>query len=333
MRAYIIRRLLLAIITLFMVTVITFLVVRFVPGDIVTRMVMERGGLAESMIGGEQINVDLIRARLGLDVPVHVQYGRWLGVWPNAEGDFSGIFQGTFGKSLWGGHDILTDILKRLPISLELGLIALATAAFVAIPIGTFSALRQDSAGDYIGRGFAIGAISAPAFWVATLVIVYPSIWWNWTPALEYIPLFENPLGNLVQFALPGILAGMVMSGTDMRLTRTMMLEVLRQDYIRTAWSKGLRERDVIMRHALKNALIPVVTDLALMLPVMIGGLVVMEMIFVLPGMGRYFLQAIRLRDYPIVSAVNLLIASFIVVVNLLVDLVYGWLDPRIVYK
>lgn len=333
MRAYIIRRLLLATITLFMVTVLTFLVVRFVPGDIVARMVMERGGLAETMMGGEQINVDLIRARLGLDVPVYVQYGRWLGVLPNAEGVVAGIFQGTFGRSLWGGYDILTDILARLPISLELGIISILTAMLVAIPVGTYSALRQDSAGDYVGRGLAVMAISAPAFWVGTLVIVYPSVWWNWTPALEYIPFLENPLANLAQFALPGILAGMVMSGTDMRLTRTMMLEVLRQDYIRTAWSKGLREREVILRHALKNALIPVVTDLALLLPVVLGGLVVMETIFVLPGMGRYFLQAIRLRDYPIVSAVNLLIASFVVAVNLVVDLTYGWLDPRIVYK
>jgi peptide/nickel transport system permease protein len=179
----------------------------------------------------------------------------------------------------------------------------------------------------------AIIAISAPSFWVATLVIVYPSIWWGWTPALEYIPFSEDPLGNLLQFIIPGVLVGMVMSGTDMRLSRTMMLEVLRQDYIRTAWAKGLRERVIVLKHALKNAMIPVVTDLALLLPMMIGGMVVIETIFVLPGMGRYFLDSIRIRDYPVVSAVSLMVATFVVIVNLLVDLTYGWLDPRVVYK
>jgi peptide/nickel transport system permease protein len=323
MTAYIIRRILLMIPTLFLVTVIVFAAIRFVPGDVVMRMVRERGGMAETTVAGLEVNAEYIRARLGLDVPVHVQYWRWV----------SGIVRGDPGESLWGGHDIKTEILSRLPVSIELGLLAILTAAFIAIPVGTYSALRQDSAGDYVGRTLAIIAISAPSFWVATLVIVYPSIWWGWTPALEYIPFSEDPLGNLLQFIIPGVLVGMVMSGTDMRLSRTMMLEVLRQDYIRTAWAKGLRERVIVLKHALKNAMIPVVTDLALLLPMMIGGMVVIETIFVLPGMGRYFLDSIRIRDYPVVSAVSLMVATFVVIVNLLVDLTYGWLDPRVVYK
>jgi peptide/nickel transport system permease protein len=234
---------------------------------------------------------------------------------------------------LWSGQDIVKDIIKRLPVSLELGLIAIATAVLMAIPIGTFSALRQDTVGDYAARTFAVLAISVPSFWIGTMIIVYPSIYFGWTPPMQYVPITENLGANLLQFAIPGILVGMVMSGTDVRLTRTMMLEVLRQDYIRTAWSKGLRERAVVLRHALKNALIPVITDLALLLPTMIAGMVVIETIFSLPGMGRYFIGALSQRDYPIVSAVTLVVATSVVMFNLLVDLAYAWLDPRVTYK
>jgi len=203
----------------------------------------------------------------------------------------------------------------------------------VALPIGIWSAIRQDTWGDYAGRTFAILAISLPGFWLATMVIVYPSIWWGWSPSMEYIPFTKDPMGNFIQFIIPAVILGLVFSGGTMRMIRTMMLEVLRQDYIRTAWSKGLNERTVIMRHALKNALIPVVTIVGAQLPILVGGAVVEEQIFALPGVGRYLIDAINRRDYPIISGVNLIIATVILFSNLLIDLIYAWLDPRIQYQ
>ena len=196
-----------------------------------------------------------------------------------------------------------------------------------------FSALRQDTWGDYIARSFAIFCIAIPGFWLGTMMIVFPSIWWGWSPPIILIPFVEDPLGNLKMFLLPAIVLGMAMSGMTMRLTRTMMLEVLRQDYIRTAWAKGLKEGVVVTRHALKNALIPVITLIGIQLPVMVGGSVIIEQIFSLPGMGRLVLDAILARDYTIVSGVMLVLAEVVVLTNLLVDVVYGYLDPRIHYK
>ena len=184
-----------------------------------------------------------------------------------------------------------------------------------------------------MGRTIAVLAISLPSFWIATMVIVYPAIWWNWSPSMEYIPFLQDPGGNLLQFILPAAIMGMVMSGTTMRMTRTMMLEVLRQDYIRTAWSKGLRERTIVVRHALKNALMPVVTIVGMMVPVLIGGSVILEQIFALPGVGRWVLEAINMRDYPIISGINLVIATVVLACNLLVDMTYAWMDPRIRYR
>jgi peptide/nickel transport system permease protein len=176
-------------------------------------------------------------------------------------------------------------------------------------------------------------ALSLPNFWVATMLIVFPSIWWNWSPPVQYIAFIDDPMGNLGQFIFPALIMGMNMSGGTMRMTRTMMLEVLRQDYIRTAWAKGLKERIVVVRHALKNALIPVVTQVGMRLPVMIGGAVILEQIFCLPGVGNLLVQAITERDYPVISGVNLTLATFILFANLVVDLTYSYLDPRIFYK
>jgi peptide/nickel transport system permease protein len=206
-------------------------------------------------------------------------------------------------------------------------------ALLISIPIGVYSAIRQDTWGDYLGRTIAILAISLPSFWIATIIIVFPAIYFNWSPEMEYIPFFENPVRNLIQFIVPAAIMGMVMSGTTMRMTRTMMLEVLRQDYIRTAWSKGLKERTVIIRHALKNALIPIVTIMGMMLPILIGGSVIMEQVFSLPGIGRWTIEAIGQRDYPVISGINLVIATVILAANLMVDLTYSWIDPRIRYR
>jgi len=320
MTGYVIRRLALIIPTLFLVTIIVFLLVRFIPGDIIELMVAEMS--AEGTVTTE-ITAQTIRTALGMDVPVHVQYGQWLG----------GLFRGDLGNSLWTSRPITQELSLRIPISFELGLLAMITALLIALPIGVYSAIRQDTTGDYLGRTFAILCISLPGFWLGTMVVVYPSIWWNWSPPLDYVPIVENPIENLKQFIIPAVLMGMVMSGTTMRMTRTMMLEVLRQDYIRTAWSKGLMERVVVVRHAMKNALIPVVTIAAGMLPVLIGGTVVFESIFALPGVGLYMIEALNKRDYPIISAINVIMGMLVLVLNLVVDLTYAWLDPRVRYR
>ena len=330
MRAYLIRRLLLIVPTLFLVSILVFMTVRFIPGSVIDLMVAEMSMEASL---GQQISEGYIKASLGLDQPIHVQYLRWLGVMPQKDGKVSGVVEGDLGASLWSGRSITSEMAAKFPVSIELGIFALITALIVALPIGIYSAIRQDTWGDYAGRTFAILAISLPGFWLATMVIVYPSIWWGWSPSMEYIPLFKDPVGNLVQFAIPGVIMGMTMSGATMRMVRTMMLEVLRQDYIRTAWSKGLSERTVILRHALKNALIPVVTVVGMQLPILIGGAVIIEQIFALPGIGRYLVDAINRRDYPIISGINLVIATFVLFCNLGIDLTYAWLDPRVQFR
>ena len=218
-------------------------------------------------------------------------------------------------------------------MTFELGLLAVIIGLLISLPIGIYSAIRQNTVGDYAGRGIAVTFISVPTFWTATMVMIYPALWWGWAPQMRLIPFTEDPLGNLGMFLLPAAILGMVLSGTTMRMTRTMALEVLRQDYIRTAWSKGLKERVVVMRHVLKNALIPVVTLVGFQLPILIGGSVILEQIFVLPGIGTLLLDAIQKRDYPIVSGINLFIATAVVFTNLLIDLTYGYLDPRVRYR
>jgi peptide/nickel transport system permease protein len=330
MRAYVIRRLLLLVPTLIMVSILVFMVVRFIPGSVIDLMVAEMSMEASL---GQQISQEYIKHSLGLDVPVHIQYLRWLGVMPKENGEVKGVVQGDLGNSLWSGRSITAEMGAKIPVSFELGLFALVTALVIALPIGIYSAMRQDTWGDYAGRTFAILAISLPGFWIATMVIVYPSIWWGWSPSMEYIPFFKDPAGNIFQFAIPGMIMGLTFSGATMRMTRTMMLEVLRQDYIRTAWSKGLSERTVIMRHALKNALIPVVTVVGMQLPILISGAVITEQIFALPGIGRFLVDAINRRDYPIISGINLVVAVVVLAANLLVDLTYAWLDPRVQYR
>ena len=330
MSAYVIRRLVLIITTLLLVTIIVFLSVRFIPGSLVELMVSDR--YRESTTSREEM-ITAVREQLGLDVPVWKQYLRWLGAYPQKDGAISGVFENDLGKSLWSQRPILGEILQRIPISLELGIMAMITALLVAFPVGIYSAIRQDTAGDYLGRSFAILCIAVPGFWLATMIYVFPAKWFSWTPPVIYYPITRDLWANLGQFIIPGILMGMAMSGTTMRMTRTMMLEVLRQDYIRTAWAKGLRERVIVVRHALKNALIPVITIIGLQIPILIGGSVIMEQIFALPGMGRLMLDALSARDYPVVSGVNLVVASVILVANLLVDLTYAWFDPRIRYR
>ena len=267
---------------------------------------------------------EAIKSSLGLDLPIHVQYGRWIG---------GIVTRGDFGTSLWRNSPVIEEIFQRLPVSMELGIMAIIIALLIAFPIGIYSAIRQDTIGDYIGRTINIIFISVPFFWTGVMVVVFSSIWFRWIPPIEYVSFLEDPLTNLEMFIIPALILGSNLSGITMRMTRTMMLEVLRQDYIRTAWAKGLRERVVITRHALRNALIPVVTIIGVQIPVVIGGAVIAEQIFVLPGIGRLTLDAIGSRDYPIISGVNLVIACTVLLNNLLIDLTYSYIDPRIRYK
>ena len=318
MRAYIIRRLLLLIPTLWIVTIIVFLLVRFIPGDVIH--------LIESQFQALNIQIDResFMRMLGLDVPAHVQYGRWM------EGM---LLHGTLGKSFFGDYAVEERILATLPVTIELGVMALVLAQLIALPVGVYSAMRQDTAADYVGRSIAIIGMATPNFWLALMVMIFPAIWWGWSPPMEWVPFAKDPLGNLGMFIIPSVILGTALSASTMRMTRTMMLEVLRQDYIRTAWSKGLKERIVIMRHAIKNALIPVVTLIGMQLPILVGGSVIMENIFNLPGLGRLMVEALNQRDYPMVSGVNLFFATVVVLFNLLIDLLYSYLDPRVRYE
>ena len=320
MRNYVIRRLILMIPTLFVVTVVVFLLIRMMPGNVIELMVMEH---SQEQAGEVNLDVAAVEAMLGLDKPWYVQYREWIG----------NLLQGDLGLSLWTERSVNEDIAARLPITFELGFLSFLIAQLVAFPIGIYSAIRQETLGDYLGRAFAILSLATHAFWLATMLMVFPSIWWGWSPAAVYIPLVENPGGNLIQFTIPAILLGTAMSATTMRMLRTTMLEVLRQDYVRTAWSKGLKERIVIIRHGLRNAMIPVITIISGQIPIMIGGTVIIEQIFALPGMGRLFLEAIVTRDYPYISALNLILAVVGLLLILLCDLSYAWLDPRVRYK
>ncbi|MBL7166838.1 MAG: ABC transporter permease [Dehalococcoidales bacterium] len=316
MRSYTTKRLALVIPTLFLASLVVFFLIRFIPGDVIDLMIAEQGPISD-------LNRGEIEQVLGLDLPVYTQYVHWLG----------GAIRGDLGTSLWSESSISDEILARLPVTFELGILALVIALIVALPVGIYSAMRQDTIGDYLGRSFAILSLAVPNFWIATMIIVFPSIWWGWSPPMTMVAFGEDPMTNLQMFIIPALVMGTSMSAVTVRMTRTMMLEVLRQDYIRTAWSKGLRERVVVMRHALKNAMIPVVTIVGLQVPILIGGAVIMEQIFSLPGIGRLMIDAISRRDYPVVSGVMIFMAIFVLFANLLVDLTYGYLDPRIKYK
>ena len=319
MTSYLIKRLTMMVPTVLVITIMVFTLIRLVPGDVVTIMVERgQGGSAEYGITEERL-----REILGLDVPIHIQYFRWMG----------NILHGDLGKSLWSTRKVTDELKSRIPVSVELGILALIIGQLVAFPVGIYSAIRQDSVGDLLGRSLAIAFLCIPSFWLATLLMVYPSLWWKWMPASQYVSFFQDPLGNLAVFIWPALIMGLHSSGYTMRMTRTMVLEVLRQDYIRTAWSKGLKERIVIMRHGLRNALIPVITIVGMQVPVLIAGVVIIEQIFNLPGMGRLLLESLTTRDYTMLSGVNLFIAAFVLVNNLGVDITYGYLDPRIRYR
>jgi peptide/nickel transport system permease protein len=318
MGAYIARRLLALLPTLFFASLIVFITVRLIPGDIIDLM------LSQNDVAADKKSREQVVAALGLDKPVGEQYLRWVGAI---------LLRGDLGASLWQNTPVTELLRARLPVTFQLGFFALIVALLIALPIGVYSAIRQDTKGDYVARSFSILLLAVPSFWLGTMVMVFPSIWWGWSPQVNFVPFFQDPLANLSQMVLPAVILGAALSAITMRLTRTMMLEVLRQDYIRTAWAKGLSERLVVMRHALRNALIPVVTLVGLQAPLLIGGAVIIETIFVIPGMGLLLLEAVNQRDYPVITGVFLVVGVAVMLINLVVDLSYGLLDPKVRYR
>jgi len=313
-KRYILHRVALAIPTLFLVSVIVFALMRFMPGDVATRMV-EGHAYAPTL--------QALRHDLGLDRPVHVQYLDWIG---------GIVLRGDFGQSYWTRQPILEEFVRRFPVTLELAALTILVSVVLGVAIGIVSAVRQDTASDYVGRVLAILALSVPYFGLAVLVVVLPSIYFKWTPVWTYVAFSADPLENLKIMTIPALVFGVTRAGPIMRIMRSALLDVLRQDYIRTAWSKGLGERTIILRHALKNAMIPVISLIGLQAPLYIGGSVIIEAIFRLPGVGLFFFEALTRLDYPVVQSVNLIIAAMVVGLNLLIDLSYAFLDPRIRY-
>ena len=314
MKRYLLRRLALAIPTLFLVSVLVFALMRLMPGDVATRMV-EGHAYAPTLAA--------LRHDLGLDRPVHAQYLEWIG---------GIVTRGDFGRSYWTRQPILEEFMRRFPVTLELAFLTIVVSVVLGVLVGIVSAVRQDSVSDYVGRILAILALSVPYFGLAVLVVVLPSIWFKWTPVWSYVPFTTDPLENLKIMLVPAVVFGVTRAGPVMRIMRSALLEVLRQDYIRTAWSKGLAERPIILRHALKNAMIPVISLIGLQMPLYIGGSVIIESIFRLPGVGLFFFEALTRLDYPVVQSVNLIIAALVVGLNLLIDISYAFLDPRIRY-
>ena len=323
MHRYIVTRLLLAIPTLAGAALLVFILMRLVPGDV---CVIRLGA------GGAHVDaaaLKLCRDQLGLDNPIIVQFLDFLKSYVTFD----------FGKSMWSGNPVTQEILLRLPVSLEVALMATIIAVLLAIPLGTISALRENTVLDHIVRVVAIAGIATPSFWlgIMSLILVLnissATTGRPWLPPIDYVPLWQDPIRNLSMVLLPAITVGYRYSAVTMRLTRSAMLEVMREDYIRTARAKGLLEQIIINRHALKNALLPVVTLIGIEFAFLIGGLVITEQVFNLNGIGRLFVQSVQNQDYTMTQALVMLLVAVFVVTNTVVDLVYAWLDPRIRYN
>jgi peptide/nickel transport system permease protein len=315
---YIIRRAFLNVLVIFMVITMVFLALRVTPGD----FALQQAGAQIPSRSLEEA-IDIRRHDLGLDKPMPKQYWEFV----------SGLFRGDLGDSFVSRQPVMLEMKDRLATSVELAILQVTIAVMVAVPIGIISAIRQDTWLDYILRLFAIFWLAVPSFFVGVLLLYSLARWAHWSPPLtNYKGFFDDPLLNMQAMALPAVAGGLAVGAIIMRFLRSQMLEVLRQDYVRTAWSKGLRERVVVMRHALKNALIPVLTVISLLLATVISSNVVLESLFQLPGVGFYVVNAIQQYDYPVVQGVVLVVAAGLVFVNLLVDMAYAWLDPRIRY-
>ncbi|MGE5597190.1 MAG: ABC transporter permease [Hyphomicrobiales bacterium] len=308
---YVIRRLTLLVPTIFLVMATVFVLIRLVPGDVVSLLVADQNVTTQ--------DADRLREDLGLDRPVPVQFV-----------DFYGdMLTGKFGNSIWTGESVLGEFGDRAPVTLQLALMAAIFSVLLGVPLGIISALQQDRWPDYILRSVAILGLSVPGFWLGTLAIVLPAVWWQYSPPLTYVSPFADPWDNFRQFVVPSFIMSLYLSSVLMRMTRSMMLEVMRQDYVRTARAKGVREGTVVVRHALRNGLIPVVTIFGTQFAVLLGGTVIFEVIFNLQGIGRYVFLAVSQRDYPVIQTVNVILALAVLGVNFLVDMSYAYLDPR----
>jgi peptide/nickel transport system permease protein len=313
--AYFLRRLLTAALTLLGMSVVIFVLLRLTPGNIVD-LIFESGGYVDPAA-----KVALTR-ELGFDQPVLVQYGQWLGE----------VARGDLGKSYRYDLPAWQIVKPRIPVTAELAVLALLVSVLLGIPTGVLSAARQDGRTDQILRVLSLAGLSMPSFWLGMLIILLLVFWAGWIPSLTYVSPFEDLRANVLQFLFPALAVGYRSSALLMRITRSSMLEVLREDYIRTAWAKGQREWAVVFHHAFRNAVLPVVTVVGTEFAFLVGGLVVTETVFNLPGVARYLVDAILWRDYPVVQNLVMFIAIVVVLANLTVDLLYGWLDPRIRY-
>ena len=321
MKEYLIRRLLFGVVTLFTVSALIFALLRIAPGDVALM-------IAEANSGGEGIDVseeDLeeIREKLGLNAPLHIQYGTWI----------KGYVVGDWGDSLFTGRDVFDEFKLKFPVTLELVIFSQIIAIFLCLPAGILMALRQDSWLDYTIRVTSLAGLSLPSFWSATLLLLGGAYFFTWNPELGSFKLTEEPWQNIQQFFWPSMMLGYISASTKARMMRSTMLEVLRQDYIRTAKAKGLTEYVVTARHALKNAFIPVITVIGITTALALGGSVVMERVFSMPGLGSFILEGMLARDFPIVQSITLFFAISVVFVNLLIDISYGWFDPRVRYQ
>lgn len=312
MQAYVARRVFLAFLTLLLITVLVAGLMRSLPGDVADVLAAERFYSPQE--------TERLRDELGLDQNFFVYWGDWT----------SNAITGDFGESLRTGRSISAELVERIPVTMELAILGLIIASALAIPAGTLAAVKRGTWMDYSARSVAVFALAIPSFWLATLAIVFGALWFQWSPSLGYVQFWENPDKNITQMWLPALLFGLILMGVQTRILRTGMLEVLRQDYVRTAQAKGLKQTTVLRRHAFRNALIPLVTVVGVQFPAVLGGAVVFEQIFSLPGAGSYLVDGILNRDFPVVQAVNVWIAAIVILVNLLVDLSYAVIDPRI---
>jgi peptide/nickel transport system permease protein len=315
MREYVLRRALFIAPTILGVSLLISGLLELLPGNVADIILSESGGF------NSDLTKESIEEELGLDKNFIVRWGEW----------FGNVLQGDFGNYFRGGKPIGETLVRRAPVTLELALIAMVLSLMIALPIGVLSAIRQDSILDYVFRSSAIFMLAAPSFWLGVMFLIFAGRWAGWLlPPVEYHDFWEDPIENLKQVWAPATILAFALAGSVMRLTRGQMLEVLRQDYVRTAWAKGLHERTVVVRHATKNAFIPIITLIGVQVPILVSGSIVLEQIFILPGLGLMLLDALLQREYLAVLAVNLLVAAIIVAANFVVDVMYSYFDPRI---
>lgn len=316
MGKYILKRILLLIPTVIIVCIIVFGLMRMMPGDAVDIIVVRMRN------SGHTVDEDAVRAMMGLDIPPVQQFFNW----------FGGVCRGDLGDSYFQNESVASIIFRQLPISLELGIISLILATALSIPLGLLCAAKQDSILDYALRIISVLCMSVPMFWIATLVLFYPAKWWGYAPVITYYSLLKAPLKNMGMFLVPGILGALAQAGTQLRITRSMVLDTMRQDYIRTAYAKGVKAKDVLFHHAFRNAMIPVITVIGGSVGAMVGGNVILENIFNIPGIGQQLVTSLGYRDMPLVEGCILIMSLFVMIVNLIIDVAYKWIDPRVTF-